>query len=90
MFLDRLQCAPKEDVSKYIKTIQAVFCYVENERIVALFRRSLDLRHELKALLARCVAPNQDLESRRRSVRILLPEKNDMPARRIGEIYLTS
>ena len=32
--------------------------------------------------------PNQDLGSRRRSVRILLPE-NDMPARRIGEIYLT-
>ena len=33
--------------------------------------------------------PNQDLGSRRRSVRILLAE-NDMPARRIGEIYLTS
>ena len=28
------------------KKVQAVFCYVENERIVAVFRRSLDLRHK--------------------------------------------
>ena len=80
MFLDRLQFAPKDDVLKYIKKYKLF-----SVSVLTFLRFETQMEGTVSSLCH----PNQDLGSRRRSVRILLPE-NDMPARRIGEIYQTS